>query len=167
MKSNHSWGLALDVNAPANPMTSDGVVHTNLPPNAGKIAKRYGFIWGGDYTGTRKDPMHFEFAGTKKNALARVVQLKGTRTLPIPSTDKLKGSADVDWVTLRQGDHGQKVENVQALLSVRGFPEIEVDGTYGRGMTLKVREFQKKHGIRQTGNVGPYTMKALLKANID
>jgi D-alanyl-D-alanine carboxypeptidase len=63
VKSNHAWGLALDINAVANPMTSDGRVHTDMPPWVREVAHKWGFFWGADYSGARKDPMHFEFLG--------------------------------------------------------------------------------------------------------
>lgn len=64
VKSEHAWGTAIDVNATSNPMTSDRRVHTSLPPAVSQLAGRWGLRWGGDYTGARKDPMHFEFMGT-------------------------------------------------------------------------------------------------------
>ena len=67
VKSNHAWGLAVDLNATTNPMTDDGRTHTDLPPGISKLAARYGLRWGGDYSG-RKDPMHFEFTGTPADA---------------------------------------------------------------------------------------------------
>jgi peptidoglycan hydrolase-like protein with peptidoglycan-binding domain len=152
-------------------MTSDGVVHTNLPRNAGTIAKKYGFLWGGDYTGSRKDPMHFEFMGTPADAkrLTKALKKKPTPVVPQPQPPKpsfIKGSADVDWVTVKQGDSGQKVRNIQALLKVRGYVDVNIDGTFGPRLTEKVKHFQKVAGIVQTGNVGPRTMKALLKHNM-
>lgn len=63
VKSNHAWGLAADVNATTNPMTTDGRVHTDMPAGVSKMAARWGLRWGGDYTGARKDAMHFEFVG--------------------------------------------------------------------------------------------------------
>lgn len=65
VKSNHSWGLAVDINAAKNPM-GDKLV-TDLPKNVSAMAKRWGLKWGGDYRG-RKDAMHFEFEGTRDEA---------------------------------------------------------------------------------------------------
>jgi hypothetical protein len=62
--SNHSWGLALDVNAPDNPF--GGTSHTIDRPMA-DLWNAYGFRWGGDYS-TTKDWMHFEFMGTPADA---------------------------------------------------------------------------------------------------
>jgi D-alanyl-D-alanine carboxypeptidase len=62
--SNHSWGLALDINAPENVFGAD--THT-IPGDMGRLWNRYGFRWGGDYPGA-KDWMHFEFMGTPREA---------------------------------------------------------------------------------------------------
>lgn len=71
--SNHSWGLAIDVNATTNPMQSK--LKTDLPVAwVRENVTRYGLGWGGDYVG-RKDPMHFEFLGTPKQARAIVDSL--------------------------------------------------------------------------------------------
>ena len=68
--SNHSWGLAVDLNALTNPMTSDWVVHTDMPAWVIGEAHAVGLDWGGHYTGKKKDPMHFEFLGTPAEARA-------------------------------------------------------------------------------------------------
>jgi hypothetical protein len=80
VKSNHAWGLAIDLNATANPMTNDGGTHTDLPPGVSKLAARYGLRWGGDYSG-RKDPMHFEFTGSVRDCQEYVRQLHARRAL--------------------------------------------------------------------------------------
>lgn len=76
VKSNHSWGLAVDLNAIDNPMTAahphhggqvghnPAGVHTDMPPGTAELAARWGLTWGANYRGTRKDAMHFEFLGT-------------------------------------------------------------------------------------------------------
>ncbi|QBR92818.1 M15 family metallopeptidase [Nocardioides euryhalodurans] len=54
--SNHSFGLALDLNVPGNQRGTVGEM------DRGVVAafKRWGFAWGGDWSYT--DPMHFEMA---------------------------------------------------------------------------------------------------------
>ena len=58
--SNHAWGLAIDFNAPDHPLGKRG---TGVPLAAVEIAARWGFFWGGNYSG-RADEMHYEFLGT-------------------------------------------------------------------------------------------------------
>lgn len=62
--SNHSWGLAVDLNAPENAF--GGSSHT-ITPMVVRLFNRYGWRWGGEYHGT-KDWMHFEFMGTRRQA---------------------------------------------------------------------------------------------------
>lgn len=63
--SNHSWGLAVDINWNDNPMRRP--LTTNIPEWMVHLWGRYGFAWGGHYT-TTPDPMHFEFMGTPSDA---------------------------------------------------------------------------------------------------
>lgn len=63
--SNHSWGLAMDINAPTNPYTSSG--QHDLPDWFFAMFRRYGFGVGADYSG-RKDWMHVEWQGTPGDA---------------------------------------------------------------------------------------------------
>lgn len=54
----HSWGLAVDINADANPL-ADKLI-TDMPPEFVMCFKNAGFTWGGQFTGKR-DPMHFQY----------------------------------------------------------------------------------------------------------
>lgn len=63
--SNHSWGLAIDVNWQTNPMRRP--LTTDIPAWMVELFNRYGFAWGGHYSGT-PDAMHFEFMGTPDQA---------------------------------------------------------------------------------------------------
>lgn len=73
--SNHSWGLAVDINSRANPLGSP--LRTDMPRWMTDLWKSFGFRWGGDYKG-RKDAMHFEFMGTPADA-ARLAARIGHR----------------------------------------------------------------------------------------
>lgn len=74
--SNHSWGLAVDLNAPSNPLTHDGRLVTDMPPWLPALWKAWGFSWGGDYRGDRKDAMHYEFLGTPGDARGFLAKLE-------------------------------------------------------------------------------------------
>ena len=52
--SNHSFGMAIDINSLENGRGTVGQMH----PHVVEIFKRWGFGWGGDWAWT--DPMHFE-----------------------------------------------------------------------------------------------------------
>jgi hypothetical protein len=58
--SNHSFGLALDLNVPGNQRGSVGEMNRAVVA----IFKKWGFAWGGDWRYT--DPMHFELAELKR-----------------------------------------------------------------------------------------------------
>ena len=54
----HAWGLAVDLNASANPYGGRSAQDRRLV----RTMERHGFNWGGNFP-TRPDPMHFEFRG--------------------------------------------------------------------------------------------------------
>ncbi len=87
--SNHSWGLALDINAPTNPL---GGTTTDMPSWMPDLWNEYGFRWGGDYSG-RKDPMHYEFMGTPTEATLMTV--KAREMLVALTTEQAN---DLKWV---------------------------------------------------------------------
>ncbi|CUR62280.1 conserved exported hypothetical protein [metagenome] len=58
--SNHSFGLALDLNVPGNQRGSVGEMSRAVV----SVFKTWGFAWGGDWRYT--DPMHFELAEVKR-----------------------------------------------------------------------------------------------------
>jgi hypothetical protein len=88
--SNHSWGLAVDINAPTNPYTTP--LKTDMPRWMPQLWESYGFRWGGNYSG-RKDAMHYEFMGSvseaaTQTAKARANGLGGDKpTPPVPPTE--------------------------------------------------------------------------------
>ena len=57
--SNHSFGLALDLNAPGNQRGTVGEMDRGVVD----VFKNWGFAWGGDWGYT--DPMHFEMVELK------------------------------------------------------------------------------------------------------
>lgn len=89
--SNHSWGLAVDINAPSNPYTSPLV--TDMPGWMPDLWNQYGFRWGGDYSGS-KDAMHYEFmesvqAASEHTARARSAGLGGGSAVPPTNEDEM------------------------------------------------------------------------------
>lgn len=88
--SNHSWGLAADLDAPENPymlasqhddphplrkrFDNGKTLRSTMPLKASAIARKRGFRWGGDYE-TKPDPMHFEFMESVQQANARAAKL--------------------------------------------------------------------------------------------
>lgn len=114
--SNHSWGLAIDLDAPTNPYQPGvrGPGRNDMPPSANAIAVKYGCRWGGTYT-TNADPMHFEFMGTPTEARNIIARYNLT-----------DGGEDVEAV----------VKGIQEELNRAGFRDqdggvLVVDGIWG------------------------------------
>jgi LysM repeat protein len=55
--STHAWGIAIDLNPETNGMGQAG----DMAPGIVAAFKAFGFVWGGDWPGKNKDPMHFQF----------------------------------------------------------------------------------------------------------
>jgi hypothetical protein len=71
--SNHSWGLAVDINPLQNPQRT--TFRCEIPPGAVKMWEVCGFYWGGRYKIT-KDTMHFEYIFRPSDVAADLVQAK-------------------------------------------------------------------------------------------
>jgi D-alanyl-D-alanine carboxypeptidase len=56
--STHAWGIAIDLNCFENEQGTSG----NMDAGVIKVFQDNGFFWGGNFGGTRTDPMHFQFA---------------------------------------------------------------------------------------------------------
>ena len=53
----HSWAVAIDLNPETNRMGTPGDMNSELV----EVFKGFGFTWGGEWSGSSKDPMHFQF----------------------------------------------------------------------------------------------------------
>src|SRR5262245_5147673 len=56
--STHSWGIAIDLNPETNAQGTPG----DMSPDVIDIFRRFGFKWGGEWSGRSRDAMHFQFA---------------------------------------------------------------------------------------------------------
>lgn len=59
--SNHSYGIAIDINPVQNPHTKDGVCHTNMPAEFVRLFTSEGWGWGCNWNSS-KDAMHYSKA---------------------------------------------------------------------------------------------------------
>lgn len=91
--SNHSWGIAIDLNWQHNPVSFDGRAHTDFPPWLVPLWNDYGFAWGGAYVGSYKDAMHLEFMGSPADA-DDMTALAGDRLREVE--DVALSDADID-----------------------------------------------------------------------
>ena len=62
---------------------------------------------------------------------------------------------------LREGSTGAKVKELQQQLKAKGFNPGPIDGIFGSGTVQAVISFQKFHGLKADGVVGPTTWQAL------
>ena len=88
-------------------------------------------------------------------------------TPPAPQSVGLPGEvlgATTRYVFLRNLSFGMTAPDVKELqkrMIEEGTYSGDVTGYYGRLTSLAVKEYQSRHGIPQTGNMGPKTRSAL------
>lgn len=84
--SNHSWGLAIDINWEHNPQ---GPFHSEIPPAVVAMWIDCGFGWGGFYASAKPDTMHFEYLGTPASVAANTkkaaIYASGNKPAPVPA----------------------------------------------------------------------------------
>lgn len=179
--SNHSWGLAVDLNSLANPMGPSLV--TDMPGWMRELWTGHGFGWGGAYTG-RKDAMHYEYLGTPQDAARAVAALPAARAsaadddpgpgpahrrtsgapaFPLPA-GQCFGLADGSPLC-HDGRDPQDRPHIAAVQRRLVAHDADlgpsgVDGRFGRRTEQAVRAFQQSHGLRHDGQVGPMTWRA-------
>lgn len=150
--SNHSWGLAVDINAPVNPYAQPR--RTDIPPKVVALWQDHGFRWGGFYNdgGTTgpADSMHFEYMGTPDSAKADTVRARSLGHPPYPVP----------------GDTGDRVRRVQRRLNRLGYGHgLRLDGHYGEETRRAVRRFQRDVGfldVDHDGKFGPVSWATLM-----
>lgn len=84
------------------------------------------------------------------------VAIAETATPPSPTTSASPRP------TLRPGSAGATVEELQALLTLLGYYEGTIDGTYQPDLQEAVQRFQGDAGVTADGIVGPATWSRLL-----
>ncbi len=85
---------------------------------------------------------------------------KGNTAAPASTPAPAKTAAPP---TIKQGNTGNHVRWMQALLQQRGFYSSAVDGKFGPNTHAAVSAFQKSVGLGGSGVVGPKTWAALAK----
>jgi hypothetical protein len=112
--SNHSWGTAIDINAPKNPYASADWHRRNakgtkpfglqlscdMPESMVRMWEGHGFGWGGRYT-RKPDPMHFEFMGTVEQARRYTTNLRTFLGTKAPQPPKVVGPVQSDGKAAR------------------------------------------------------------------
>ncbi len=64
-------------------------------------------------------------------------------------------------ITLRRGDRGSEVRELQQMLTDLGYDTNGIDGDFGNGTVNAVKRFQRDQGLRADGIVGSATWDAL------
>src|SRR5581483_454510 len=90
-----------------------------------------------------------ETTSTPTTTAARTTPTTTPRAVPVPST------------TVKPGDHGTSVTQLQRALAKAGYSPGKADGAYGPGTTDAVKRFQKAQGLTADGIAGAKTLAAL------
>lgn len=164
--SNHSWGLAIDLNWNENPFTRDVNAHRTITSQVVDIWKRHGFTWGGDWSG-KKDFMHMEFIGTVGDAARRVAELGQPQSpVPQPVNDGKHCQDPSGHPTLKIGSKGGAVNHLQYFL-IKSGAKIPGDGDFGHMTDASLQSHQqwlhdtKDSTIVADGICGPKTWQAI------
>jgi hypothetical protein len=111
----------------------------------------------------------------------QVIEAQGTRTGVVTNINGGKGKPLSEWEetahwlnvlyengviyvtrpTLRKGDTGDDVKDMQTLLNINGLYGLTVDGKFGTATEIAVKDFQREHGLTVDGVCGPKTWEAL------
>lgn len=113
----------------------------------------------GEYGDTTADAVR---AFQINNDLKPVDGKAGSQTLQklYSSSAKSVKETKVDYGSLRPGDKGNKIMELQDCLVEAGY-NITVDGVYGQTTEDAVRDYQKKHGLNADGIAGEKTLQML------
>jgi hypothetical protein len=161
--SNHSWGLAVDINSLANPMGA--TFKSDIPPAVVKMWWECGFYWGGWYR-SRPDAMHFEYVHRPPDVAAHLAKARQFPTAA-PAVQRPAGHGAPAYTPppLRLTDprtRGERVRWVQDRLNAKGAsPRLDADGIWGPRTDQEFREFQKRARLVVDGICGPRSHAAL------
>ena len=97
------------------------------------------------------------------------VLAKGATPTPVPTetpapeaaAEAIDAAAAVVWTTLRSGDSGEAVAQLQEALAALGYYTGKVDGNYGTQTVSAVKALQKANGLTADGSAGEKTQKLL------
>jgi len=151
--SHHAYGTAVDVNWSRNPQ---GGTSSDIPVDlARRLAAKHGLVWGGDWSGKTRDPMHFEVP-RGASALAPPVVAAPVVAAPAanPNAGPRVGTAptvpSVAPATTPAADPNARVEAddpntaavKQAATALLAMPEAEAAVAYGPTVrSLQARGF--------------------------
>jgi hypothetical protein len=160
--SNHSWGLAIDINSDVNPQGK--TLKTDIPAGVVDLWQQFGFRWGGTFS--TPDAMHFEYMGSTSDVSADTARAQqafsGGGPVPTTTTTTTPAGNAFPGVILKQGASGQQVCRVQTRLRELGHHiDSKPSCPFGPQTEAAVRAFQKGKGLTDDGKVGKNTWNAL------
>lgn len=164
--SNHSWGLAVDINWNHNPMST--TFHSEIPPAVVAMWNKCGWYWGGFYA-NRHDTMHFEYVGkpadvAKHTALAKKYAQGNTTPTPAPApTTSTWGSYFKGTIGSRDTKQWHRGDDVKLLQRYFGLKD---DGYFGRDTEKKVQDWQMSRDLPATGVVHEDKEWKIIKAAV-
>ncbi len=142
--SNHSWGLAVDLNSTQHPLSTAGTFTSGQVLAIHLMTHEMRWVrWGGDYT-HRKDEMHFELLGTPTDIAGLTRRVKSLQPWPA-----------FDGHVLKPGSSGARVLAVQRRLGATA------TGRYDSRTASLVRWFQTTRHLDDDALVGPNTWRRL------
>jgi hypothetical protein len=190
--SNHSWGLAVDINSMTNPYSF--TFKSDILPAAVHAWEVCGFYWGGRYT-KKFDAMHFEYIGTPSDvaghlAKAKLILASLMKPVEPPASNN---TVDLDAIEYAAGGgffhSGQKsaeddartvavwLRDVRKCVSDRDVRVWEDRLKIAKGSDVRadwlaagaqyaglIKRFQVAQGLKADGIVGPTTRAKLLQA---
>jgi peptidoglycan hydrolase-like protein with peptidoglycan-binding domain len=157
--SNHSWGLAVDINWNDNPYSY--TFHSEIPPKVVKMWNDCGWYWGGFYGG-RKDTMHFEYIGKPSDVAKHTAKAKEyANPTPKPSkpADNSKGHWH-QWYKWRKGDRLRTIQRWWVgddVAMLQRYLGLKDDGYFGPDTEKAVKRYQMSQDLKADGIVGPKT----------
>ena len=166
--SNHSWGLAVDINWQTNPHKAP--LTTDMPDWMPEMWEQCGFRWGGKYR--KPDTMHYEFMGTPDSVAGHLETARrflDGRTLPAqtveqPHSDEIQ-MPPYGGKVLKAGSQGDAVRTWQARMAARGW-KLDATGVFEARTTEICQKFQREKQLTVDGKVGRQTWTAAWTAPV-
>jgi len=158
----HAWAVAIDANWQSNPQRRP--ITTDRPRWELDRWNRYGWAWGGDYTGgSVPDTMHTEFMGDTAEAIAATElarrELGGIQPGPAPAPAPAPPPAPAPSGPA----YSEQAKTDQRNLLDTGFNPGPVDGFWGDASRQACSRFQFAARIAVDGLCGDQTRAMLRK----